>query len=503
MPTPMRPLQHPVRLGEIAALIALDAGLASDVAVTGVTLDSRSVLPGDLYAALPGRVTHGARFAADAAGAGAVAILTDGAGLPLCEGPGIPVLVREDPRSLLGQVASLIFGNPAGALQMLGITGTNGKTTVAAMVESGLVAAGRTTGMIGTVGVRIAGEIHSGARTTPEATDLQAMLGVMRERAVDSVVMEVSSIALDEHRVDGVIYDLVGFTNLTQDHLDYHGDMQSYFDAKARLFTPEHARLGVVGIDDEWGRALVRQAGIPLDTWSLVDPHATWSVRRSADDIIVVGPGEESQVLRVPMPGSFNVANALCAFALLRRSGVDPDRAAAGIEQARVPGRMQVVTGPAGIVGIVDYAHSPDAIERVLRAARESTSGHVIAVVGAGGDRDRGKRPIMGRTAAELADVVVVTDDNPRSEAPEDIRAAVVDGANSAPPATRAAIREVADRRAAITVAVGMAEAGDVVLVLGKGHEQGQDVAGVVSPFDDVTELRRALGTDSDGSGST
>jgi len=497
MPTPLRPLQHPVRLGEIAVLIGVDAGPAVDLPVAGVTLDSRAALPGDLYAALPGHVTHGARFAGDAVAAGAAAILTDADGLLACAGLGVPVLVREDPRSVLGSVAALIYGEPGNTLTVLGVTGTNGKTTVAAMVESGLRSAGRVTGLIGTVGVHIAGEVHVGARTTPEAPDLQAILAVMRERAVDAVVMEVSSIALDEHRVDGVIYDIAGFTNLSQDHLDYHGDMQAYFEAKTRLFTPQHSRLGIVGVDDDWGRLLVERAEVPVDTWSLVDPRATWSLQRSGDDRLVIGPDGEQQRLPVPMPGSFNVANALCAYAMLRRAGVDSTRAAAGIALARVPGRMQVVNGPSDVMGIVDYAHSPDAIERVLRAARESTSGKVIAVLGAGGDRDRGKRPIMGHTAASLADVIVITDDNPRSEEPSSIREAVREGANSAPPATRAEIHEVADRAAAITVAVGLAEAGDVVLVLGKGHEQGQDVAGVITPFDDVTELERALGASS------
>jgi UDP-N-acetylmuramoyl-L-alanyl-D-glutamate--2,6-diaminopimelate ligase len=286
---------------------------------------------------------------------------------------------------------------------------------------------------------------------------------------------------------------VAGFTNLSQDHLDYHGTMAEYFAAKARLFTPEHAAAGIVGIDDEWGRLLVERASIPIETWSLTAANATWSIRRNGSELRVVGPGEQ-QDLRVPMPGAFNVANALCAFAMLRRAGVDAADAARGIAEARVPGRMQVVEGPAGVVGIVDYAHSPDAIDRVLRATRETTTGRLIVVLGAGGDRDRGKRPLMGHTAASLADVIVITDDNPRSEDPSAIRAAVREGAESAAPATRAVVHEVADRREAVTVAVRLAEAGDVVLVLGKGHEQGQDAGGVITPFDDVTEVRRALG---------
>lgn len=497
MPAAMRPRTRPVRLVDVARVLDLavppgEADSWTFVDVGGVTLDSRQVVPGDLYAALPGHVTHGAKFAEGAIRGGAVAILTDRAGSLGLEGIGVPVLVVESPRNRLGAVASFVYGDPAATLQMLAVTGTNGKTTVAAMVESGLRAAGRMTGMIGTVGVVIDGVTHAGARTTPEATDLHAALAVMREAGVSSVVMEVSSIALEECRVDGVIYDVAAFTNLSQDHLDYHGTMQAYFEAKAELFTTERARHAVIGVDDDWGRALVEQCAIPYDTWSLVDPRASWHGFRAAAGLEVVDPDGVSHRLDVPMPGSFNVANAICAFAILRRAGVDPVDAARGIADVRVPGRMERFDR-AGITGIVDYAHSPDAIERVLRAAREEYSGRIIVVVGAGGDRDRGKRPLMGQTAARLADLVVITDDNPRSEDPASIRAAVWEGASRVSPLERAEIREEADRRAAITVAVRAAQAGDVVLVLGKGHEQGQDVAGVITPFDDATVLARAL----------
>jgi UDP-N-acetylmuramoyl-L-alanyl-D-glutamate--2,6-diaminopimelate ligase len=471
---------------------------ATDLQILGVTLDSRSVQPGDLYAALPGHQTHGARFVPQALAAGAVAVLTDRVGAKQLSGVNVPVVTVEEPRARLGQVSAQVYGFPARALQLLGVTGTNGKTTVASMVESGLRAAGRSTGLIGTVGIRVASpgavaEEFSGARTTPEASDLQAILAVMRDRHVESVIMEVSSIAVDEHRVDGMPYDVVSFTNLSQDHLDYHSSMQAYFEAKARLFTPEHAQHAVIGIDDEWGRMLVDRCSISMDTWSLADPHATWHARRSVQGLWFAGPDGDEHVATVPMPGAFNIANAVCAYAMLRRAGVSPEDAARGIADVSVPGRMQVVGGSTAVVGIIDYAHSPDAIERVLRAAREDYSGRILVVVGAGGDRDRGKRPLMGETAARLADVLVITDDNPRSEDPAAIRAAVREGALSAPPAQRAVIHEEGDRRTAVTVAVEMAEAGDVVLVLGKGHEQGQEVAGVVTAFDDATVLSEAL----------
>lgn len=496
MPAIIRPGTDPVRLADVAGVTG-STTTSPDTAISGVTLDSRSVQAGDLYAALPGHLTHGARFAQSAMQSGAVAILTDAAGAAIIGETTIPVLVVEAPRARLGRVASLIYGQPSRELHMLAVTGTNGKTTIATMVESGLRAAGRRTGLIGTIGVQIAGVAYAGARTTPEATDLHATLALMRAQGVDSVVMEVSSIALDEHRVDAVMFDVAGFTNLSQDHLDYHGSMEEYFAAKARLFTLEHSAYGVVGVDDDWGRRLAEEATVPIDTWSLLEPRATWQARRTASGLILDGPDGLSQPLDLRMPGAFNIANAVCAFAMLLRAGVHPIDAAAGIGSVQVPGRMQLVEGPRAVTGVVDYAHSPDAIERVLRAVREDYDGRLIVVIGAGGDRDTSKRPLMGGTAARLADLVIVTDDNPRSEDPGHIRAAVLEGAMSIAPAARAEVHEQGDRESAIRLAVSRARAGDVVLVLGKGHEQGQEVAGVVTAFDDVTVLRSALGMDS------
>jgi UDP-N-acetylmuramoyl-L-alanyl-D-glutamate--2,6-diaminopimelate ligase len=492
MASAIRPKPRAIRLAEVlpSAVIGLEDGAT---VVTGITLDSRTVVPGDLYAALPGHQTHGARFAHSALAAGAVAIVTDAAGAPECDGLGLPVVVIERPRERLGEIAARVYGNPAADLQLLAVTGTNGKTTVAAMVESGLRAAGRVTGIIGTMGVQVAGVAYPGARTTPEAPDLHAILGVMRDAGVDSVVMEVSSIAIDECRVDGVRYDVAAFTNLSQDHLDYHHTMEAYFASKARLFTPEHADVAIIGIDDAWGQSLADMVQIPRQTWSLLSSQADWHVVRDAGETSIVTPDGNRQPIVVPMAGSFNVANALCAYAVLRTAGVSDADAAAGIAASGVPGRMQVVGDSAGVRGIVDYAHSPDAIERVLRTARDEAVGRVIVVLGAGGDRDRAKRPLMGSLAARLSDVLVITDDNPRSEVPADIRAAVAEGAMLVAPADRAEVHEVGDRGAAITVAVGLAEVGDIVLVLGKGHEQGQEAAGVVSPFDDASTLRIAL----------
>jgi len=509
----LRPEARPTGLGALRASVLQGASIpvgSDQILITGIALHSGSVQPGDIYLALPGRQSHGARFAPEAIEAGAVAVVTDASGEHMCGELPIPVITVEHPRALSGPLSAAIYAWPARSLQILGVTGTNGKSTVTAMVESGLRAAGMSCGAIGTVGTKINDTVHGSERTTPEAPDLQATLGAMRDAGVQSVVMEVSSIAVDEHRVDGFRFDVMGFTNMSQDHLDYHADMDAYFEAKARLFTPEHAAIGVVGIDDEYGRRLSREASVPVYTWSLGDPAADWhasAIRSSGPGhaVQVTGPHGETAVLHVPLPGVFNVANALCAFGMLRACGVGIDAAVAGIGQAAIPGRMQVIgkavgleavgleDGDRGIWGIVDYAHTPDAIARVLEAAREQASGRLIVVLGAGGDRDASKREVMGEVAAERADVVIVTDDNPRSEEPAVIRRAIVRGAERVARDRGISVLNVEDRAEAISVAVTSARPGDIVMVLGKGHETGQEVAGVVTPFDDAVVLAAAL----------
>lgn len=469
--------------------------------LTGVTLDSRSVLPGDLYAALPGANTHGARFAAMVEAAGAVAILTDPTGsLAIADagGSGLPVLVVDDPRGVLGAVSAWIYGHPAEALTTTGITGTNGKTTTSYLVDAALRAAGLRTGVLGTVATYVGDEVLPSARTTPEAPDLHALLGVMRERDVRAVTMEVSSHALELGRVDGVRFDLAVFTNLTRDHLDFHGGMQSYYAAKAQLFTPHRAAAGLVCLDDEWGRSLGGSAQIPITTYS-VEQQADWtasdltSVGHGATEFTARGPVGAVRV-RVGMPGLFNVANALAALAVAVHHGVDAGVAAAGIRDCPgVPGRMERIRAGQQFLALVDYAHTPDAVCRAIAAARESVTGRVIVVLGCGGDRDRDKRPQMGAVAARDADEVFITDDNPRSEEPAAIRAATMAGALGVPAPHRAVLHDEGDRRAAITAALGSASAADCVLVLGKGHEQGQETAGVVTPFDDRAVVREAL----------
>ncbi|PZF80129.1 UDP-N-acetylmuramoyl-L-alanyl-D-glutamate--2,6-diaminopimelate ligase [Jiangella anatolica] len=474
-------------------LTALDATAPADVLVTGVTHDSRQVRTGDLYLALPGAVTHGARFAAAAAASGAVAIMTDAAGVSLAGDVSVPVLELADPRSRVGDIAAAVYGHPARDLLMLGVTGTNGKTTTTYLLDSGLRAAGHTTGLIGTVETRVGDERVASIRTTPEATDVHALLAVMRERGVTACSMEVSSHAMVFGRVDGVVFDVAGFTNLTQDHLDFHHDLDDYFAAKARLFTPAHARRAVVVVGDEYGRRLATSTPLPAVTIGRGD--ADWRVERVGETAYLAGPDGAKVELDVPIPGEFNAANAALAAVMLVEAGVDVATAVRGVAACPgVPGRMERVAGPGGApAGVVDFAHTPDAIDNVLRALHPR--GRLIVVVGAGGDRDRDKRPLMGAAAARGADVVVVTDDNPRSEDAAAIRAAVVAGARAVPDTERAGeILEVGGRREAVRAALSCARGpGDTVVVLGKGHEQGQEIAGVVHPFDDRDVLREEL----------
>ncbi|WP_203717763.1 UDP-N-acetylmuramoyl-L-alanyl-D-glutamate--2,6-diaminopimelate ligase [Asanoa siamensis] len=484
----------PVRLADLAALVGA-AAPATDVQVTGITHASGEVRPGDLYAALPGARRHGAEFVPAVAAAGAVAVLTDAAGAPAAAAAGLPAIVVDDPREALGAVAAAVYGDPTAGLVIIGITGTAGKTSTAYLVESGLRAAGHVTGLIGTVETRLGDLVIDSVRTTPEATDLHALLAAARERGVTAVVMEVSSHALAMGRVGGVRFAVGGYTNFGQDHLDFHADRDDYFAAKAKLFDGR-CRVEILNFDDPALLPLRRPTTV---TYSAAgDPAATWW----ADGVVDAGYGQAFTAhgpsgvavdAGVALPGLHNVANALLAVASLVAVGVDPVTAAAGVAACKgVPGRLEVVEAPGPVLGVVDYAHKPDAIVAALRALRaraESRGGRLICVIGAGGDRDRGKRPLMGAAAAEGADLVLVTDDNPRTEDPAVIRAEVLAGASGP-----AVVEEVTGgRRAAIDEAVRRAGEDDVIAVLGKGHERGQEVAGVTHPFDDRVELAAAL----------
>ncbi|MES9522041.1 UDP-N-acetylmuramoyl-L-alanyl-D-glutamate--2,6-diaminopimelate ligase [Streptomyces capoamus] len=467
--------------------------------ITGITHDSRAVRPGDLYAALPGARLHGADFVTQAASLGAAAVLTDPTGAERAAATGLPVLVVEDPRARMGELAATIYGHPGRDLLQIGITGTSGKTTTAYLVEGGL-GASRRTGLIGTVEIRVGDERIKSERTTPEATDLQALFAVMREDGVEAVAMEVSSHALVLGRVDGCVFDIAVFTNLSPEHMEFHSDMEDYFRAKAQLFTPRRSKLGVVNADDEYGRRLAREATVPVVTFSAEGhPDADWraqdvQIGPMDSTFTVLGPNGERVHAKSPLPGPFNVANTLAAVVALAAAGLDPQTAADGIAAVPgVPGRLERVDAGQPYLAVVDYAHKTDAVESVLKALRKVTKGRLHIVLGCGGDRDETKRAPMGAAAARLADTAVLTSDNPRSEDPLAILATMLEGAASVPAHERGEVLLFEERAAAIAAAVGRAQAGDTVLVAGKGHEQGQDIAGVVRPFDDRQVLREAI----------
>ncbi|GAB05549.1 UDP-N-acetylmuramoyl-L-alanyl-D-glutamate--2,6-diaminopimelate ligase [Gordonia amarae] len=532
-PRVVAPTEVTVLSAATGARLDLIGADSHDAQVTGVTLRGQDVQPGDLFAALPGANTHGARFAADAVAAGATAILTDPAGRAelskvLPTDARCAVLIQQEPRRILGAVSARIYGHPSQRLKLIGITGTSGKTTTAYMVEAALLAAGRSAGLIGTVETRINGVAIPSSLTTPEAPTLQALLAAMVEDGVDSVVMEVSSHALALGRVDGAHFAIGAFTNLSQDHLDFHDTMQAYFDAKARLFaagSPTHASRAVICVDDEWGRRMAEVAR-GAATGSRPDPvtvsanpretttgrRAQWTAGRTQGTaegkqvVPVTGPRGLEYELTVPLPGRYNIANALTALAIATSAGVATQVAIDGIAQTRVPGRLERVERGQDFLALVDYAHKPGAVEAVLatlRAQRDTgadeatPTGRVAVVLGAGGDRDTGKRALMGAAAARGAELVVITDDNPRSEDPASIRAAVAAGAQSVPgderPAGADDVREIGDRREAIAAAAAWARPGDIVVVAGKGHETGQEIDGVKHPFDDRVELAAAI----------
>lgn len=509
MPTGLRPSTAAgARLSALAAQAGAEltdgAGQRSDVpdvTVTGVTLRAQDVMAGDLFAALPGSTTHGARYAAQAIERGAVAVLTDAAGVAEMAAAGsetVPTLVHPEPRSVLGALAATVYGNPSERVTVVGVTGTSGKTTTTYLIESALRAAGQTAGLIGTIGIRIDGADIPSALTTPEAPALQAMLAAMAEQGVGTVVMEVSSHALALGRVDGTGFAVGGFTNLSRDHLDFHPTMADYFEAKALLFDPAsplRARRVVVCVDDEAGRAMAARAGDAV-TVSAEGQPAHWRaidvapMGAGAQRFTVVDPDGARHELGVRLPGHYNVANCLVALAILDAVGVSPDQASAGLLAARVPGRMEEIDAGQEFLALVDYAHKPGALRAVLTTLARPDR-RLAVVFGAGGERDPGKRAPMGATAAELADLVVVTDDNPRGEDPAAIRREILAGA--AESGCAAEVVEIADRGAAIRRAVAWAGPDDVVLIAGKGHETGQRTGEDTRPFDDRVELARAL----------
>ncbi|HEY5857273.1 MAG TPA: UDP-N-acetylmuramoyl-L-alanyl-D-glutamate--2,6-diaminopimelate ligase [Aldersonia sp.] len=500
-PSALRPSVTPAT--SVAALATAVGArlLGDDVTVHGVEQRSNAVRPGDLFAALPGSKSHGATFVAAAVAAGAVALLTDDDGIEISGDPTIPVLLHADPRAVLGEISATVYGHPSRHMQVIGVTGTSGKTTTSYLIEAALEAAGRKPGLIGTIETRIHRQRIPSALTTPEAPQLHALFAAMLEQGADCVVMEVSSHALALGRVDGTRFDVGAFTNLSQDHLDFHPTLDDYFAAKARLFdpaSPVHAARAVICIDDEWGRRMADLAAPRVSTVA-TSTEADWTAGDLAarddggQEFVIHPPSAPPIPTRLGLPGPYNVANALLAVATCAATGVDPGTAAAALAEVAVPGRVQRIDRGQPFLAIVDYAHKPAALEAVIATLRAHAKGRIGVVVGAGGDRDTGKRAVMGEVGARAADLLVITDDNPRSEDPATIRAALLAGADAVPAPRRSEVREIGDRAAAIEAAVAWARPGDVVLVAGKGHETGQEIAGVKHPFDDREVLARAL----------
>ena len=467
----------------------------AEVIFSGLADDSREVESGDLFIALPGKTQHGATHIDTAIDRGAVIVLTDAAGAQMI-GSKLPVIIVSDPAMYAGDIAAWFYQRPFLAIGAVGITGTNGKTTTATLIEQLWSFASRPTGLIGTTGIWIDGEQYPARFTTPQAITLQGIAASMAERHVKNMVMEVSSHALSQKRIGGARYLLTAFTNLTQDHLDYHGTMENYFLAKSKLFTQEYTDLALINIDDPYGQRLAHSAPVHAIRISRSNPSADWYYDRyealphgRGYHVSIRGAGGILIEGRLPLLGEHNLDNAILAIAIAATTEVDPMVIAAHLDQlVAPPGRLEPVVVGQKFIALVDYAHTPDAVEHALATARTLTEGKVIAVLGCGGDRDGAKRPLMGDALIDGSDIAIFTSDNPRSEDPEKI----LDQMMGAHPVSDNLIRE-ADRRGAIAIAVTEAQAGDCIVLLGKGHEVGQEIAGVKLPFDDRIELARAI----------
>jgi UDP-N-acetylmuramoyl-L-alanyl-D-glutamate--2,6-diaminopimelate ligase len=460
--------------------------------ISGATLTDSDVSPGDLFIAISGANRHGAEFAEGAKQNGAVAVLTDPAGAKLVKG--LPVLIVENPRLIAGRVAALLHGEPMRNLHSIAITGTNGKTTVTTLLYQIFEGAHRDCGLIGTVETRIGTEAISSKRTTPEATELQALAAVMRERHMRHLVIEASSHALHLHRLAGAHFAIAGFTNLTQDHLDFHGDMESYFAAKTALFTYEMADAAFINIDDNYGARLAELTELPVISLSRFNPKSTWhyaeiDAHAKQVQLKIRGAGGILIETTTTLRGGYNFDNLLMAIAIAVESGIDPiDIAAIVPKISGAAGRLEEVSVGQNFNAFVDYAHTSDAVSNVLKLVREFTSGRVIAVLGCGGDRDVTKRPLMGKALIDNSDIAVFTSDNPRSEDPSAILDSMVSGLSITKPS-----QVVIDRAAAIEYAIALASAGDTVIILGKGHENGQEINGKVLDFDDRLILAQKI----------
>ena len=464
--------------------------------IDGVSLDSRRVSRGDVFFCVPGLLQDGHDYAPSAIEAGAAALVVErGLGL------GVPEVLVTDARLAMARMGAKFYGRPGDELMLLGVTGTSGKTTTTWLLEPILAAAGHVTGLIGTIETRIAGVAKPGVRTTPDSLDLQRTLAEMRTAGVTAVALEVTSHALALHRVETLYFEAAAFTNLSQDHLDFHSGMEDYFEAKRSLFVADRVERGAINVDDAYGRTIKESATVEMIGFG-VAPDAevrAESVKTGPWGMEFVALTPEGELkIKVPLIGDFNLSNCLAAIAVALQAGIAPAAIESGLQSVKaVPGRFELVDAGQPFSVVVDYSHKPDALDNVLREARRiatdggGRSGRTICVFGCGGDRDRAKRPLMGRVAAAGADVVVVTSDNPRSEDPEAIIAEIIEGIAAQRPG--GPDRSLVDRRAAIEFAIGEARAGDVVLIAGKGHESGQVFADHTEPFDDRIVAREAL----------
>ena len=459
------------------------------VVISGVSINAQKVLPGDLFIAFAGAKTHGISYLEQAISNGAVAVLSD----KKIEGS-IPSFIHPKPREIVGAISAWLYGHPFESMKAIGITGTNGKTTTANLVKQIWQLNSIKSGLIGTLGIEIADEKLESARTTPEADDLQAVAAAMVEHGCKNLVMEVSSHAIDQGRIKGAKYEVVAFSNLTQDHLDYHLNMENYFQAKANLFTSEYAKVAVINVDDSYGKKLLQQVKIPVATVSRKDTNADLflakaEINNGTYQVEIKSKTGESLSANFALLGDYNLDNLLLAVAIVNSAGLSLDKIAPTISKLKsVPGRLESISAGQKFTALVDYAHTPDAVERVIATVKSATKGKIIGVLGCGGDRDASKRSLMGHALFNGCDLAVFTSDNPRSESAEAILKEMTKGLDLG----NKGFIEI-DRKSAIDLAVKNAQSGDVVLLMGKGHESGQEVNAVVTPFDDRVELAESI----------
>jgi UDP-N-acetylmuramoyl-L-alanyl-D-glutamate--2,6-diaminopimelate ligase len=459
------------------------------VVISGVSINAQKVVPGDLFIAFAGANTHGISYLEQAISNGAVAVLSD----KKIEAS-IPSFIHPKPREIVGAISAWLYGHPFESLKAVGITGTNGKTTTANLVKQIWQLNSIKSGLVGTLGVEIADEKLESARTTPEADDLQAIAAAMVEQGCKNLVMEVSSHAIDQGRIKGAKYEVVAFSNLTQDHLDYHLSMENYFQAKANLFTTEYAKAAVINIDDSYGKKLSKQVKIPVVTVSRKESTADLylakvEIKNGLYQVKIKSKSGESLSENFALLGDYNLDNLLLAVAIVSSAGLSLDKIAPTISKLQsVPGRLESINAGQKFTALVDYAHTPDAVERVIATVKSATSGKIIGVLGCGGDRDASKRSLMGHALFNGCDLAIFTSDNPRSESAEAILKQMTAGIDLG----KKGLVEI-DRKSAINLAVENAQSGDVVLLMGKGHESGQEVNSVVTPFDDRVELAESI----------